>query len=134
MDEFGIGLGQQFGGGLPMGGMSMTTDQQRLGQPGQAIADPMQDPEFMAAVQALVAQYGMSPEQATQALMEELGQGQQSGVMQQTNMGQPPRLSEADYMALAQQFGITPTGGLPGNDPAYSSDYDIANVLGRAYE
>lgn len=134
MDEFGLGLGQQFGGGMPMGGMDMTAGQPQLGQPGQSMVDPMQNPEFMQAVQSLVEQYGMSPEQATQALVEELGQSQQAGVMQQTNMGQPPRLSEADYMALAQQFGITPTGWLPGNDPAYSSDYDIANVLGRAYE
>lgn len=134
MDEFGLGLGQQFGGGMPMGGMGMMSGQPQLGQPGEAISDPMQDPEFMRAVQSLVEQYGMSPEQATQALMEQLGQQQQMGVMQQTSMGQPPQLSEADYMALAQQFGITPTGGVLGNDPAYSSDYDIANVLGRAYE
>lgn len=134
MDEFGLGLGQQFGGGMPMGGMEMMAGQPQLGQPGQSIVDPMQDPEFMQAVQALVERYGMSPEQATQALMAELGQQQQAGVMQQPSMGQPPRLSEADYMALAQQFGITPTSGLPGNDPVYSSDYDIANVLGRAYE
>lgn len=151
MDEFGLGgMGQSFGGGMPpmntgqpaagvtagMGSGGMPpSGLPPTGQPPQAPIDPSMEQEIMALVQQLTTQYGMSPEEALQFIVEQTNPTGQSSATPQGVMGAPaPQLSEADYMALAQQFGLTPSGTYTGTDPAYSGSYDIANILGRAYE
>lgn len=155
MDEFGLGgVGQQFGGGMPpmnagqppsgtgmgMGaGMGMggapSPGLPPMGQPMPSATDPSMEQEIMALVQQLTSQYGMSPEEALQFIAQQTNAAGQPGVTPQDVMGAPaPQLSEADYMALAQQFGLSPSGTYAGTDPAYSGSYDIANILGRAYE
>lgn len=87
----------------------------------------MSNPEMDFAIQQLVEQYGVTPDQAMQFI---IAQGPQSTpVTPQTMLGiNPPQLSPQDYAMLAQQFGLDHTG--VGEDPAYDSEYDIAALLG----
>ena len=47
-----------------------------------------------------------------------------------------PQLTDEDYTALAQRFGLTDNTGVSmfGEDPAYDSPYDITRLLGGGYE
>ena len=119
-------LGQQFG----LGGMSMGSPMESMGYP----SDPMMNPEVEQVIQQLVAQYGITPEQAFELLR---AQAQEQPPQTADILGQPaPQLSPTDYNALAQQFGLAPgnSAEFEAEDPAYSGEYDIANLLGGAYE
>ena len=81
----------------------------------------------MMQVQQVVDQYGISPEQAMELVMSQ--QPQDPMATAQGQLGQmPPQLSQADYLALAQQFGMDPSA-FGGDDPAYNEDYDIAECI-----
>lgn len=121
MGEFGM-MGDQLG--ATMAGDPM------MGQVQGDLGDPidLSDPY----VQELMAQYGITPEQ-----LMELNATRGDGMTTPADvLGRPvPQLQNADYMALAQQFGILPDGTeLQGGDPAYDDNYDIAQILGGAYE
>lgn len=104
-----------------------------MGQLYEPMGGQMMDPNLEMAIQDLVQRYGLTPEQAM-----ELAMGQQPTPPSMTPPGilggQPPQLSEQDYMMLAQQFGIDPTSTMGGQDPAYSNQYDMASILGGPYE
>lgn len=63
---------------------------------------------------------------------------EQGGYVQTRDMlGVPtPQLTDDDYTALAQRFGLTDKteGSMFGEDPAYDSQYDIVRLLGGVYE
>lgn len=104
-----------------------------MGTPYESMSDPMMDPQLAMSIQMLVEQYGLSPEQAMELAMTQ--QQQDPMATPRGVLGQPsPRLQDADYMMLAQQFGLDPTTTLGGQDPAYDQQYDIASVLGGPYE
>lgn len=87
----------------------------------------MSNPEMDFAIQQLVEQYGVTPEQAMQFIMAQAPQSP-SLTPPGTLEINPPQLSPQDYAMLAQQFGLDHTG--VGADPAYDSEYDIATLLG----
>lgn len=121
MGEFGM-MGDQLGATMA-GDPMMGQVQGELGGPVD-LSDPY--------VQELMAQYGITPEQ-----LMELNATRGDGMTNPADvLGRPvPQLQNADYMALAQQFGILPDGTeLQGGDPAYDDNYDIAQILGGAYE
>lgn len=129
-------LGQQFGLGgevPPSGGIGgyemMGSPMQSMGMP----QDQMMDPQLEMLVQQVSEQYGIQPEQALELIM---AQSQEQMPNTSDILGQrAPQLSDEDFYALAQQFGLSPEQGFSGvgSDPSYGNDYDVARLLGGSY-
>lgn len=114
------------GGGMPsMGGVAQSMGGYSMDYP----------PEFLELAQ----QYGVEPGSPDMDYLWEMYQQSKSSgdtISTRSILGQPaPQLGSSDFEMLAQQFGISPTpGALGGEDPMYSNQYDIASMLGGAYE